>query len=377
MTDKFTPYHDLLTTLHQKESVRSFRPQSDLVNLSSNDYLGLSNDISLKDEFLRCYQHHSDFKFGSSSSRLLTGNFTAHEALEHTLSQAYGREALVFNSGYHMNIGILPALADDKTLILADKYIHASLIDGIRLSGAKFYRYRHQDLGQLHDLLDKHHAQYRHIIIMTESVFSMDGDVTDLTALVALKCLYDNVSLYVDEAHGVGVFGRRGLGVAESQGVMGQIDFLVGTFGKAWASMGGFIICDDIIKKVLINTMRPLIFSTNLPPVNALWSNFVLSKSADFTDKRTHLLHHAEYLINKIKNLGYDCPSASPIIPIIVGSNDKAVHLATQLQAQGFYVLPIRPPTVPVGTARLRVCLTADITREQIDAFIAVLSAVR
>ncbi|MDO4896076.1 MAG: 8-amino-7-oxononanoate synthase [Moraxella sp.] len=375
--DKFAPYYDLLHALCAKDSFRTFRSQTTLVNLSSNDYLGLANDASLKDEFLGRYQHHVDFKFGSSSSRLLTGNFTAHEQLETVLSQAYGRESLVFNSGYHMNIGILPALCDDNTLILADKWIHASMIDGIRLSGAKFYRYRHQDFCQLKSLLDKHHAQYRHIIIVTESVFSMDGDVTDLTTLIAIKREYSNVSLYVDEAHGVGVFGKCGLGVAERCGVMGEIDFLVGTFGKAWASVGGFIVCDKVVKDVLINTMRPVIFSTNLPPVNALWSDFMLEKSMSLTDKRNTLLANACYFINQIKQLGYDCPSDSHIIPIIIGDNDKTVALANTLQSHGFYVLPIRPPTVPVGTSRLRVCLTADITQEQIDEFIQVLGGIR
>lgn len=371
--DKFAPYHDLLHALHAKDSIRTFHPQTTLINLSSNDYLGLANETSLKDEFLEHHQYHTDFRFGSSSSRLLTGNFSTHEQLETTLSQAYGRDVLVFNSGYHMNIGILPALCDDKTLVLADKWVHASMIDGIRLSGTKFYRYRHQDFGQLHDLLTKHHAHYHHVIIMTESVFSMDGDVTDLIALIALKRKYPNVSLYVDEAHGVGVFGERGLGVAERCGVIDEIDFFVGTFGKAWASVGGFIACDKVVKDVLINTMRPVIFSTNLPPVNALWSDFVLSKSFCLNDKRTNLLDNAHYFINQIQQLGYDCPSDSHIIPIIIGDNNKTVALANTLQSHGFYVLPIRPPTVPVGTSRLRVCLTADITREQIDEFISVL----
>lgn len=380
MVDKFAPYHERLTSLRQKDSFRTFRPQTALLNLSGNDYLGLADDDNLKAEFFSQHQHDDGFRFASSSSRLLTGNFEAHEALEQTLADVYGRSALVFNSGYHMNIGILPALCDDKTLILADKWVHASMIDGIRLAkehGAKFYRYAHQDFQQLHRLLSKHHADYRHIIIMTESVFSMDGDVTDLTALVALKKAFDKVSLYVDEAHGVGVFGERGLGVAEMMGVVDEIDFLVGTFGKAWASVGGFIICDELIKQVLINTMRPLIFSTNLPPVNALWSNFILHQSLSLRDKRQNLLANARYFINKIKDLGYDCPSDSHIIPIIIGDNDKTVALASQLHSQGFYVLPIRPPTVPAGSSRLRVCLNANITRTQIDDFVGILGAMR
>ncbi len=377
-TDKFDLYHKLLGELTDKASFRAFGSQTALVNLSSNDYLGLAQDTALKDEFVQMYQHHGDFRFGSASSRLLTGNFTAHEMLEQTLACAYGRDVLVFNSGYHMNIGILPALCDDKTLIVADKWVHASMIDGIRLAkerGASFYRYRHQDFHQLHELLHKHHAHYRHIIIMTESVFSMDGDVTNLTDLVALKRQYPNVSLYVDEAHAVGVFGKRGLGVAEHLGVMDDIDFLVGTFGKAWASVGGFIVCDGVIKDVLINTMRPLIFSTSLPPINALWSNFVVSQSQHLTNKRQTLLDNANDFRQRIKALGYACPSDSHIVPIIIGDNNKTVSMAKTLQSQGFYVLPIRPPTVPTGTSRLRVCLTANISQEQLDDFVAVLTA--
>ena len=367
--DKFTPYHERLSALQNAGNIRSFRPQTDLLNLSSNDYLGLARS-PLKDEFIKTHQHHADFCFGASSSRLLTGNFDAHEMLEQALQAAYGRSVLTFNSGYHMNIGILPAIADDQTLILADKWVHASMIDGILLAkerGAKFYRYAHQNLTQLAQLLDKHHANYRHV--MTESVFSMDGDVTDLQALITLKQQYPNVSLYVDEAHGVGVFGDRGLGVAEALGVMDEIDFLVGTFGKAWASVGGFIVCDAIIKQLLINSMRPLIFSTNAPPINALWSAFVFNQSIKMQDQRKTLLDNARYFINKIKSLGYECLSDSHIIPIIVGDNQKAINLAEALQDRGFYVLPIRPPTVPVNTARIRVCLTANITTDQIDKF--------
>ena len=374
--DKFISYHERLSVLHDGGNIRVFRPQTTLLNLSSNDYLGLAS-TNLHDEFVSAYRQHSDFRFGSSSSRLLTGNFTAHDELEHDLQAAYGRSVLTFNSGYHMNIGILSALVDDKTLILADKWVHASMIDGILLAkerGAKFYRYAHQDFIQLNQLLNKYHTHYRHIIIMTESVFSMDGDITDLTELVAIKRQYSNISLYVDEAHGVGVFGRRGLGVSEQMGVIDDIDFLVGTFGKAWASMGGFIVCDKLIKKLLINTMRPLIFSTNIPPVNALWSRFIFNQSLDLNGKRQILLNNSKYFINKIKSLGYECPSASHIIPIIIGNNQKAIKMANTLQAKGFYVLPIRPPTVPVGTARIRICLTADISTAQIDAFCDVLA---
>ena len=176
----------------------------------------------------------------------MTGNFPEYEQFEASLSQAFhGRAALVFNSGYHMNIGILPALADSKTLILADKLIHASMIDGIRLSTAKLVRYRHNDLVHLTQLLHKYHTDdaFERIIVVTESIFSMDGDETDLAELVRIKKQFEKVMLYVDEAHGIGVRGEQGLGCAEQYQVIDEIDFLVGALGKAMASIGGYLIC--------------------------------------------------------------------------------------------------------------------------------------
>ena len=204
-----------------------------MLNLSSNDYLGLATRSDLQAEFLAS-EAAQRWPLSSSSSRLLTGNFTVYTALEQRIARDFGREAaLLFNSGYHANTGILPALADKQTLILADKLVHASLIDGIRLGEAPFSRYRHNDYTQLERLLAKNTSTYETIIVVTESVFSMDGDVADLPRLVALKRQYPNVMLYVDEAHAIGVRGERGLGVAEECGCIEQIDLLVGTFGKA------------------------------------------------------------------------------------------------------------------------------------------------
>ena len=185
----------------------------------------------------------------------------------------FGAEsALLFNSGYHANTGILPAVSDTRTLILADKLVHASLIDGIRLSSAKCIRYRHNDLAQLRRLLEENHGMYEKMIIVTESIFSMDGDEADLQALVRLKHDYSNLLLYVDEAHAFGARGEKGLGCAEEQNCINDIDFLVGTFGKAAASAGAYIVCRQTIREYLINKMRTFIFTTALPPVNIQWT---------------------------------------------------------------------------------------------------------
>ena len=346
-----------------------------MLNLSSNDYLGLAVDERRREEFfdLTCI---SERRMSSSSSRLLTGNFPEYEQLEHTLSQLFeNRSVLLFNSGYHMNIGILPALCDSKTLILADKLVHASLIDGMRLSTAQYVRYRHNDLNHLDALLKKYQADqtFERIIIVTESIFSMDGDEADLAALVALKKQYSNVMLYVDEAHAIGVRGKQGLGIVEQAGVIQEVDFIVGTFGKALASVGGYLICDPIIRDFLINKMRPLIFSTAQPPICMAWSNFILQKAVKMNDQREYLKALSHSLNIQIHAKNYDCPSSSQIVPVIVGDSIQTVALAHEMQKAGFYIMPVRPPTVPQGASRLRICLNTRIDQHDLDRLVSLL----
>lgn len=349
--------------------------QQRMLNLSSNDYLGLALNIQLREEFFDVTDHSARV-MSAASSRLLTGNFPQYEQLEDTLSKAFlGRSALLFNSGYHMNIGILPALSDSKTLILADKLVHASMIDGIRLSAAKYLRYRHNDLQHLEQLLEKYQQDeaFNKIIVVTESIFSMDGDETDLTELVRIKNKYPNVMLYVDEAHAIGVRGKQGLGCAEQYHVINDIDLLVGTFGKAIASIGGYLICHPIIREYLINSMRPLIFSTAQPPICMAWTNFVLNKVFLLNDSRKKLHDLSQYLQRSIIAKQYECPSTSHIVPVVIGESQKTVNLAKHIQSEGFYVMPVRPPTVPKQSARLRISLTALIEQSEIDALIALL----
>ena len=346
-----------------------------MLNLSSNDYLGLAVDERLREEFFDLTSI-SERRMSSSSSRLLTGNFPEYEKLEHTLSQLFGhRAALLFNSGYHMNIGILPALCDSKTLILADKLVHASLIDGMRLSTAQYVRYRHNDLNHLDALLKKYQADqtFERIIIVTESIFSMDGDEADLAALVALKKQYSNVMLYVDEAHAIGVRGKQGLGIVEQAAVIQDVDFIVGTFGKALASVGAYLICDPIIRDFLINKMRPLIFSTAQPPICMAWSNFILQKAVKMNDQREYLKALSHSLNIQIHAKNYDCPSSSQIVPVIVGDSIQTVALAHEMQKAGFYIMPVRPPTVPQGASRLRICLNTRIDQHDLDRLVSLL----
>lgn len=342
-----------------------------MLNLSSNDYLGLAADRRLREAFLETLTPDT-FLPTSSSSRLLTGNFTGYTELEQELAQLFGTEAaLVFNSGYHANTGILPTVSDAQTLILADKLVHASLIDGIRLSAARCIRYRHNDLAQAGRLVEEHHRTYSRIILVTESIFSMDGDEADLRALVALKKRYDNLLLYVDEAHAFGVRGPHGLGCAEETGCIGDIDFLVGTFGKAAASAGAYIVCRQVVRDYLINRMRTFIFTTALPPVNIAWTLFIVRKLADMQERREHLAHIGRLLRDALTARSYTCPSTSHIVPLMVGPSADTVLRADQLQRHGFYALPVRPPTVSEGTSRIRFSLTADVRADEILRLIA------
>ena len=369
-----------LLTLKEKKNYRSLPPLihdgrnvilngQRMVNLSSNDYLGLANNISLRKEFLKTITPET-FLPTSSSSRLLTGNFTDYQELEQQLAAMFGTEsALIFNSGYHANTGILPAVSNAQTLILADKLVHASLIDGIRLSSAKCIRYRHNDLSQLQRLISENHNAYEQIIIVTESIFSMDGDEADLHALVQLKKSYSNILLYVDEAHAFGVRGDNGLGCAEEQNCINDIDFLVGTFGKAIASAGAYIACRQVIREYLINKMRTFIFTTALPPINIQWTSWILEQLPSL-----HLLRISNKLKTALVDKGYNCPSVSHIVPMIVGASENTICKAEEIQRKGFYALPVRPPTVPEGTSRIRFSLTADITEHELAQLIKLIN---
>ncbi len=358
-------YRTLPHTVHDGREV--FSGNRRMLNLSSNDYLGLAADIELRREFLETLTPET-FLPSASSSRLLTGNHTAYSRIESLLARLFRTEAaLVFNSGYHANVGILPAVCNEHSLILADKLVHASLIDGIRLSAGKCIRYRHNDYRQLERLLDEYHSLHPDIIIVTESIFSMDGDEADLRELVRLKRKYPNVLLYVDEAHAFGIRGMQGLGCAEEQGCIADIDFLVGTFGKALASTGAFIVCRNQVREWLINKMRTFIFTTALPPVTVEWTSFLLNRLPGMGDRRNQLKCLSDTLRKMLMQQGIDCPSTSHILPLIIGESAAALAKAEELQRKGFYVLAVRPPTVPEGTARIRFSLTAAINEADLE----------
>lgn len=345
-----------------------------LLNLSSNDYLGLGADRALRASWLAALtgdDAEGSLSFTSTSSRLLTGNHSLYGELERLIAREYGREgAMVFNSGYHANTGILPALSTRHDLILSDRLNHASIIDGIRIAEAEYRRYRHADLDHLEELLEASAGRYRQVFIVTESVFSMDGDLVDLRRLVGLKRRH-GAMLIVDEAHGVGVYGDRGLGLAEALGVAGDVDILVGTFGKAFASTGAYAVMRGLFREYLVNTMRTLIFTTALPPVVLGWSQATFRKQLGMVAERRHLLAMAAMLRGELREAGFDVPGESHIVPVVLGEDRNAVAMAATLREEGFHALPVRPPTVPENSARLRFSLRADLLAGDIGSLVA------
>lgn len=338
-------------------------------NFSSNDYMGVGGNLAWRQAFYAQYPDASSPELAQSctSSRLLTGNTPAYRRLEETLSRLYGgRAALVFNSGYHANIGILPALSSKEDLILSDKLNHASIIDGMRLCAAPFRRYRHNDMEHLRQLLRQLRGGCRRLFLVTESVFSMDGDCAPLAELVALKEEFDAI-LVVDEAHGVGVRGPGGRGLAAELGLAERVDVLVGTFGKAFGSTGAYAIMDPVVREYLVNHARSLIFTTGLPPVVLNWSDFVLRHFSELEGERLALLEKARRLRELFRGRGLSTGGDSQIVPLMVGEDREACRLAEAYQGAGILVFPIRHPTVPLGTARLRFSLSAALSREDVE----------
>jgi len=369
-------YSERLKNLEDNGRMRTLKPLSGrngcrivhlgntLLNLTSNDYLGFAGDKELHERFYSSLDRSElldTFGLGAASSRLLTGDSYKAHHLEKCMTSAYGKEAcLLFNSGYHANIGILPALFGKNDLILSDKLNHASIMDGMKLCKAQYKRYRHTDYDHLTSLLQTYRKHFDKVVIVSESVFSMDGDVVNIPSLISLKDEF-SCTLYLDEAHAIGLYGKKGLGIAEEQEILDKIDFLVGTFGKAPASIGAFLLCSEGVRHYLINHSRSLIFTTALPPVVHSWNYFVMNEIFSLKEKRDHLAEISSKLRRRLILNGLSKAGTTNIVPVMIGNNALAVSLAEKMQKKGYLVFPVRPPAVPEGTARFRLSLTADM----------------
>lgn len=346
----------------------------ELIDFCSNDYLGLGDHPRLKQAIA-----DGAFKYGSASgaSRLMSGDLALHHELEQATAQFKGKEAaLVFNSGFQANAGLLPALAGPGDCVFLDRLSHASLIDGIRLSGAAFHRFEHNSLDHLRRLLEQHRAGARTAWIVTETVFSMDGDRAPLEGLVELKERFDCL-LLVDEAHATGVFGAHGAGCAEAAIVAPAVDLIMGTYSKALAGFGGYVACSSIMKDYLINTCRSFIYSTALPPCVIAGNLESLNLIHDEPFRRKQVLQSAETLRNGLAKAGFDVRGSSQIVPIILGQNEKALHFAQTLETRGYRCLAVRHPTVPANEARLRLSISYHHSAEEIEKLVRDITQVR
>jgi 8-amino-7-oxononanoate synthase len=366
--------HPILVRLEAElEDLRSRRQFRQLaavpgINLCSNDYLGLGEDPRIKHALADALERGD--RCSSSGSRLLSGYAAVWDDLEAELASFSGVEAaLYFSSGYLANAGLLSAIIKPEATVFSDRANHASLIDGIRLTGARKVIYPHNNLNYLETAL-RANKQPGERFIVVESVFSMDGDRAPISDLYALADRYE-AALIVDEAHATGVEGPSGRGLVAASGRPDCVLATIHTCGKALASMGAFIACSGRVREYLINKSRTFIFSTALPPYIASQTRTALNIVRNADDRRQHLRRLAHLLRAALIQHGFDTgASESHIIPIILGSNEIAVNTAARLTDAGFGIRAIRPPTVPPGTARLRVSLNSTLTAEHVSSFV-------
>jgi 8-amino-7-oxononanoate synthase len=302
---------------------------------------------------------------GSTGSRLLSGNYDPLFELESFLSHRLGKACLLFNSGYHANTGLLSSLGQRGDLILADQLCHASLIDGARLSRAVFKRFRHNDYDHLSSLIHRHKSDYRMIYVVSESLFSMTGTVCDIAILTDIVKKTDRCYSILDESHAVGCYGIYGLGLAEATGLLSDVDIIVGTFGKAWASTGAFIGCSDIIKSYLVNCARSLLYSTALPPfVTAV--NYV-TVTHSYREEQARLHDNTATMYRQLAKAGYTNPNQTKHHIISLEATDVMTAQAHLLDS-GVKVSAVRPPTVP--QACLRLSMRSDHSPDDIQRLV-------
>ncbi|XFA98963.1 glycine C-acetyltransferase [Candidatus Izemoplasma sp. B36] len=345
-----------------------------VVNLSSNNYLGLATHPKVKQAAIDAVNKYGA---GTGSVRTIVGNQDLLEELEILLAKFKREEAVTcFQSGLNCNIGAIQAIVNKGDLIVSDALNHASIIDGVKLSKADKAVFKHSDMQDLERVLKEKRTDYNNVLIITDGVFSMDGDLAKLPEIVQLAKKYECLT-YVDDAHGSGVLGESGRGTVDHYGLHGEIDFIIGTLSKAIGVIGGYVASSKIVKEWLLHRARPILFSTALPPaaIGAIIESVkLLMGSTEFTDK---LWDNARYFKAKLKKLGFDTGhSETPITPVLVGEEAKTMEFSKALLAEGVFVSGIVFPTVPKGTGRLRCMISASHTKEDLDFAVKVFEKV-
>ena len=363
-------FRSLFPGEHVFSEARIKRSGKELINFCSNDYLGLATSPTVVE---RSALYTRSYGAGSSSSRLISGTLTIHDKLEQKLATLFETEAvLIFNSGFQANTSILATVADRNSLILADKKVHNSLIQGALLSKATFKRFNHNDYSHLERLLQEaQESTYNRIWVVTETVFSMDGDRADMSRLVALTEEYGAL-LYSDDAHAVGVWGEKGLGFNPG---LSEIDLSIGTFGKSFGAFGAYVACTHTMKEFLINFCPGFIYTTALPPgiIGAIDSAADLIPTMH--KQRVQLYNTIASVRTELQSIGFDTGySDTQIIPLIIGSEEATIQLASYLEEHNILATAIRPPTVEAGASRVRLTLTLDHTPDDVDHLLKTLA---
>jgi len=345
-----------------------------VINLSSNNYLGFANHPRLKKAAIDAVEKYG---VGAGAVRTIVGNMDIHEELEETLAKFKREEAVMaFQSGFNCNAGTIQAITEKGDLIVSDELNHASIIDGARLSKADKTIYKHSDMDSLEKVLKENRDKYKNILIITDGVFSMDGDVADLPSIVKLAEKYEAMT-YVDDAHGSGVLGENGRGTVDHFGLHGRVDFSIGTLSKAIGVIGGYVAGSQTMQDWLSHRGRPLLFSTSLPPaaVGAIIEAVkMLMESSEYTDR---LWSNAKFFKEKLGKLGFNTGnSQTPITPVIIGDEAKTMEFSKKLFENGVFVSGIVFPTVPKGTGRVRCMVTAGHTEEQLEKAVGVFEKV-
>ncbi len=332
-----------------------------MLNFCSNDYLGLSAHPLLKQ---RAIEYTEKYGAGSTASRLVCGNFECFEEVEEKLARLTGSEsALIFNSGFQANVSLLPALADSDTLIFSDYLNHNSIIQGCKLSRCYVNTFRHNDLDHLEDLLKNTAGNHARNFIITESIFSMDGDMCDIDSMISLAQKY-NALLIVDEAHATGVIGENGMGVSSNK----DVDLVMGTFSKGVGSFGAYTSSKKMVKEYLINFCNGLIYTTALPPAVIGAIDAALELIPKMDKERKELMDNSDKLRKGLAAMGYDTgKSTTHIIPVIIGDEAEALKLSAWLEENNVLATTFRPPTVPKGASRIRIALTAAHNEKHVD----------
>ncbi|MDM5156310.1 8-amino-7-oxononanoate synthase [Bacillus sp. DX1.1] len=357
--------HRRLFVTEQSDEAWLVRNGRSMLNLASNNYLGLAGDERLKEAAIEATQQYG---VGATASRLVVGNYPLYEEAEQCLCEWKETEkAMIVSSGYTANLGAISSLVNRHDIVFSDKLNHASIVDGIVLSGAEHKRYRHNDLEHLEKLLQIAPVAKRKLIV-TDTVFSMDGDTAHLKDLVMLKEKY-GAFLMVDEAHAGGIYGKYGAGLAHiEQGLSEQIDIHMGTFSKALGCYGAYLAGNEICIDYMKNVMRSFIFTTALPPSTLGAIKCAIEIVREDEQRRQRLLENGTYFRNALQKAGFNIgDSTTHIVPVIVASNEAVIHFSEKLQEAGIAAIAIRPPTVPYDSSRIRFAVTAQHTKADLQ----------